>query len=429
MRKSLIGYYPPTEAELKELWKSGLIVLDANVLLNLYRYSDSAREELLLLLDKLKDRLWIPYQVALEYHRNRLGLIREEHKSCKDFLKEFDHLVQSLEQTRRHPFVSASVQNKLKGLVEELRSEIATDSEKLDALRRKDPLLEQITSVYEGRVGAKPDAAKKERWSKEGEERYRCGVPPGFEDHKKADERKFGDLYLWMEILDHVRVNKLPVIFVTDDAKKDWWREAGGETIGPNPALISEIVAITSKPFHMYRPEKFVEYASKQFSQPVSAEVVEEVKEAQTAAQEAAKARLLSNSTGLSGKAWQAAFNQLSHSDDLRMRHERDRELLRLHEIEQNYLRNLERQDHFRREQEVEDEFRRQMELEEHYRRDMELQDQLRREYEMEANFRRLHELERQLEAQRNIDELRTQEEKARLSMRHRNDGKSPTSS
>ncbi|MBX3358852.1 MAG: DUF4935 domain-containing protein [Phycisphaeraceae bacterium] len=289
MRKSLIGYYPPTAAELKVLWKKGLIVLDANVLLNLYRYSTPARDELLQLLDKLKERLWIPYQVAMEYHRNRLGLIREERKSCEDFLKQFDSLVQGLDQTRRHPFVSSELQTRLKEIVGKLRMEITTDSDGLDALRRKDPILDQITSIYDGRVGAMPDTAKKDAWSKEGEERYRRGIPPGFEDHKKADERKWGDLFVWMELLEHVRKHKPPVIFVTDDAKKDWWREVGGETVGPHPALVGEIVAMTASPFHMYKPERFVEFAAKQFSQPVSAEAVEEVREAQVAAKEAAK--------------------------------------------------------------------------------------------------------------------------------------------
>ena len=45
MKDSFPGYYRPTENEFAEMWESCLFVLDANVLLNLYRYSVDTREE------------------------------------------------------------------------------------------------------------------------------------------------------------------------------------------------------------------------------------------------------------------------------------------------------------------------------------------------------------------------------------------------
>ncbi len=72
------GYYRRTKEELDRIWRDGIIVLDTNVLLNLYRYSERAREELLGVLRRVKDQLWIPYQVAEEFHRDRSIVIKNQ---------------------------------------------------------------------------------------------------------------------------------------------------------------------------------------------------------------------------------------------------------------------------------------------------------------------------------------------------------------
>jgi hypothetical protein len=41
------GYYPPTEEERRDAYRRGLVSLDANALLDLYRFSERARNEFL----------------------------------------------------------------------------------------------------------------------------------------------------------------------------------------------------------------------------------------------------------------------------------------------------------------------------------------------------------------------------------------------
>lgn len=96
MRTSFFGYYPPTSGEYERLWKEATIVLDTNVLLNLYRLPTSARDEFLNVLDLLQDRLWIPHQVALEFQRNRLTVIAAERKSTEDALTSTQEIVGEL---------------------------------------------------------------------------------------------------------------------------------------------------------------------------------------------------------------------------------------------------------------------------------------------------------------------------------------------
>ncbi|THV58164.1 hypothetical protein EZV76_12860 [Flagellimonas alvinocaridis] len=45
MKDEFPGYFRPTEKKVEEIWRKALFTFDANVLLNLYRYSDETRDE------------------------------------------------------------------------------------------------------------------------------------------------------------------------------------------------------------------------------------------------------------------------------------------------------------------------------------------------------------------------------------------------
>src|SRR5688572_10376163 len=93
MKESFFGYYPPSAEKYARLWREGLIVLDTNVLLNLYRLPTTARDELLTVLELLRDRIWIPHHVALEFQRRRLTVISAERKSTEDALSSASDFV------------------------------------------------------------------------------------------------------------------------------------------------------------------------------------------------------------------------------------------------------------------------------------------------------------------------------------------------
>ncbi|WP_231662859.1 PIN-like domain-containing protein, partial [Pseudanabaena sp. 'Roaring Creek'] len=75
MKDLFPGYYLPTEEEFIELWKSGIFVLDTNVLLKLYKYDQKTCDDFFKVLRVVSDRLWIPHQVALEFQENRVSTI------------------------------------------------------------------------------------------------------------------------------------------------------------------------------------------------------------------------------------------------------------------------------------------------------------------------------------------------------------------
>jgi hypothetical protein len=78
VRSEFPGYYRPIAEEFDKMWRTGTFVVDANVLLNVYRFSERARDDLLKVLHRVADRLWIPHQVALEYQAHRVNVIAGE---------------------------------------------------------------------------------------------------------------------------------------------------------------------------------------------------------------------------------------------------------------------------------------------------------------------------------------------------------------
>src|SRR5512132_4095934 len=71
------GYRSPTTADYRTVLTQGLVVPDANVLLNLYRYSAHTREDLFAILQKLGPPLWVPHQTLVEFWKNRESALQE----------------------------------------------------------------------------------------------------------------------------------------------------------------------------------------------------------------------------------------------------------------------------------------------------------------------------------------------------------------
>lgn len=71
MRSILEEYENYSQEKIAAIWAKAIIVLDTNILLNLYRYSESTRDNIIQVMEAFKDRLWMPYQVGIEYFNNR----------------------------------------------------------------------------------------------------------------------------------------------------------------------------------------------------------------------------------------------------------------------------------------------------------------------------------------------------------------------
>lgn len=246
MRDRFPGYYRPTVEEFERFWDAALLALDANVLLSLYRFSEPAREQLFAILHRVQDRIWIPHQVAFEFQRGRIGVIDEQRK-------QYDRVIDEIGKSKRvilsrvrrrsamdHAQLSKKLEDQLEPVVDYLEQLKAAHTDPVtdrDWIGR-DVVRDQLDQLIAGRVGSPLPANDA---LKEGPRRYAARVPPGYEDEKKPEPDRYGDLILWFELLAHARETDRPVLLITGEQKDDWWLSVEGRIVAPRPELGAEM--------------------------------------------------------------------------------------------------------------------------------------------------------------------------------------------
>jgi predicted nucleic acid-binding protein len=284
MKEMFRGYYRPTDEEFKKLWDDCLFVLDTNVLLNFYRYSEKTSKDFFSILEKISDRVWVPYQVAYEYHKNRLEEISNKKRSYRDLCKIIEDtqkkLVVEIKKYERHPYIEiSSLENKVDDCFSDIKKQIEEKEKGHPDLIKEDPIREKISILLKGKIGQKFSDEQLEETYKKGRKRYDEKVPPGFRDQEKGGNSQYGDLVLWFEIIEKAKQTNKPVILVIDDNKEDWWTILQKETIGPRPELIQEFFSEANSQFYMYKPEQFMHYAGEYLGQKFDSKTVDEIRE------------------------------------------------------------------------------------------------------------------------------------------------------
>ncbi|MDX2002367.1 MAG: PIN-like domain-containing protein [Chitinophagales bacterium] len=283
MKDLFHGHYRPTKEEFKNLWHQSTFAFDANIYLNLYRYSEATRTELLKVMTTLKEKSWLPYQAAEEYFRNRLTTTGGQSKEYDKVIGVIDELVANLGNKKRHPFISDLLYKELTDLVAKIKSEFEQNKNQLLKRIHNDEILEKISQLFQGKVGSRFHQEDIDRIYKEGKLRYEAEIPPGFKDGNKDASgnlyRKFGDLIIWKELIKYSKENNKSIIFITDDKKDDWWLEYSGQTIGPLPILIQEFKQETGHAFYMYTADRFMEAAKEYLQEHIEQDVIVELKE------------------------------------------------------------------------------------------------------------------------------------------------------
>jgi hypothetical protein len=276
MKGSFSGFYRPTKGEFATLWSSAIIFVDANVLLNMYAYSETTREKLLSLLEALKERLRMPHQFALEYQRNRAKAIMEQVKNCADVEKQLRTLYeQQFEPKLKHPFLS----NEMLADFNKIREALCTSRKALEGLFASDPYHDRITTLFDGKIGKAPTSEELQKLHEVAKERFDAQVPPGYADVKdKGEPDAYGDYIGWSQVLSLAKEAASPTILVTDDSKNDWWQIQSERTIGPRPELVAEFKAVVGQQFYMYSSPQFMKWAGDTLDRRVEEGVIQEVR-------------------------------------------------------------------------------------------------------------------------------------------------------
>ena len=281
------GYRTPTDEDYRKVLQGGLVVVDANVLLNLYRYDDKARDALVDVLRALGDRLWVPNQVLLEFWRNRESVLRDPRdvqKTVKELGDLRDRALRAFRTWSNRVSLPEEQASALSGPLGEAFASLAdnvnaSDMEDAATFARDtgaDSVLRDLEPVLDGRCGPALADAEHSAAVQEGMRRVDSRLPPGYMDKKKGDETAAGDFLVWEQTLSEAAGRGVDVLFVTGDVKEDWWREESGERRGPRLELVQEMRSRAGVRLFMLRPTSLLEHARRHLGVEVRPESVQE---------------------------------------------------------------------------------------------------------------------------------------------------------
>lgn len=239
--------------EIKELLqnKNYIVVLDANILLKIYRSSPDYAEFALECLDRIKDYVCIPFNVHWEYEKHRKDEYKKKVKSIENSAETCHQLVLSIGNKIKgqcgelskngYPDIDELVANLIEmvGDLEEQFSSYFIKHQNLDFLNNwdEDKVLDLVNSFLKM---PEPSATFIYKQCREGEYRYKEKTPPGYKDEKKDGVSKYGDLLAWAETYEYAASNNKNIIFVTDDVKEDWWEKLDDGRILFRKELVKE---------------------------------------------------------------------------------------------------------------------------------------------------------------------------------------------
>lgn len=259
IREEFKGYSEYTNEEYKRIWRDGIIVVDTNILLNFYRYTDETRNKMYNVLLENKERLWIPYQVAKEYFKNKTRVIGDTISTFETLKKEVDENIQNLNKTiDSHKSNRLECKEKIIEIIDKVKVDVIDIIDKEEKNRGKNAseknVEKLIFNLLDNNMGDEIVGEEFEKIKKEGIQRRDNKIPPGYKDAEKDEN---GDYYIFYAIIKYAKEIQKDVIFVTDDVKPDWFIEIRGEKKGGQYTLLNEFYKKTGKLLLIYNAEGF----------------------------------------------------------------------------------------------------------------------------------------------------------------------------
>ncbi|ADE84695.1 PIN-like domain-containing protein [Rhodobacter capsulatus] len=278
-------WYFLTDKDFEEAWDKGTLTVDANVLLDLYRYNKATREALLGAIESFKGRLWISFQTSNEFVKNRRKVILDAASEFEKSEKHFEEIMKSsqgqisaIRGIRAVPkSVSEELEGSLKQAIETARASIATEKSTTPEYESNDEVVARLEAALAGNIGSKPGNLAD--LIKEAERRKKEKIPPGYMDDGKEGNGFAGDYLMWRQILDYGKQSKRPLILVTSEQKEDWWEKKSGKTLNARLELLQEAHEETGSIILIYQTERFLQIHQERAGEKANEDVLEDIRE------------------------------------------------------------------------------------------------------------------------------------------------------
>lgn len=279
MKSKFFGHYCMDEQYENEVWDDAVLVVDTNVLLDIYRVSSETYDDLIKVLKTYaeKDRLWIPYQVAQEYHEELYHVVFSQVKNYDSAYKCLNDFKVKVSQKRNHPFLADAQYQEIEKITHDIECAFKEQKEKLKQSVKGQSIKTEIANIFNGRVGEEPQKDDLLKIYAEGKQRYAEKVPPGYKDERKEGNKRYGDLIAWKQIISYAKDNQHHIMFVSSDTKEDWYLKEGAQLIMPQPQLLQEFAKKTEKHILIYSLELFLKLVKERKLTDVKDGTIDEV--------------------------------------------------------------------------------------------------------------------------------------------------------
>ncbi len=297
IKRENIDPYFMNPVKEKRLWENAIFVFDSSVILDFYFLHNQTRDKIYKeVFKELPDRLLIPSHVEFEFLKNRKKIIgkpiSEKYNPLKtkiqnlgksfisDIKKRIDEISRETTKDDNHPHINQIEINHIKTQTDEFKDELKkfkvavlnriknVEKEILD-VKDIDDVLKAIEDHF--LFGEEYSFTRVLEITKEREHRYQFEIPPGYSGLNQNDKKGtqiFGDLIIWNQILDFSREKDLPIVFITNDIKKDedlcyLDKNAAEDRIErPREGLIKEIRDHADVEFWLYNLPQFLYHAN-----------------------------------------------------------------------------------------------------------------------------------------------------------------------
>jgi hypothetical protein len=269
-----IGFKIASSGEIDTALREAVVAVDANVLLDLYRFRPQTSQDLIKTLKSLGDRLVVPHQALREFWRRRQrsqDSPRGATKTATDAPAKSDRSIRdALDTWAKAVGVDddelSGLTARVNDFLDTLKGELQAVLQDADAERGGDPILEQLEELLAGRVTS---PLGQEEWTEcvaVANRRIDADEPPGYLDADKKDsglpEGGAGDYLVWYQATRYAKEQARDLLIVTRDQKEDWWWRQQSDFIGPRPGLTLEYYELTGRRLFLMRPADLLTRAS-----------------------------------------------------------------------------------------------------------------------------------------------------------------------
>jgi hypothetical protein len=261
MKGHFAGYYSMKQDEAKKIIENSIIVLDAESLFTIFRVKSDYQEELIKVLesDFLKDKLWMPYDVAWLYHKHINDVIQLQLKETDSFLTNLNKCENILRRDDHYPHLNKEILDSLSNIIENVKS---YRSKLLDTVReqiRGNGVKDKLANIYNNKVGPNFEQGHMDNIAKDAEDRVRSNKPPYCYDVEISNKQeRYHSLIVWDEMITHAKAVNKDIIYVTSCINENWFHIVNDEAISMRNELIDEFHIKAGQSFYCWELKMFL---------------------------------------------------------------------------------------------------------------------------------------------------------------------------